>query len=48
MAISQFLDTFVPKGCAIVQESVHNGLPYYPMQFMNLDSAEYAAKTLES
>lgn len=38
----------MPKGCAIVQESVHNGLPYYPMQFIHLDTAEHAGKTLES
>ena len=38
----------MPKGCAIVQESVHNGLPYYPMQFINLDTAYEPTKTLES
>lgn len=35
LPISEFIQLFIPAGYALVQESEHNGLPYYPMQFIN-------------
>ena len=35
MKLSEFKANFVPVGSALVMETTHNGLPYYPMQLCN-------------
>lgn len=42
LPVSEFINLFVPVGHALVQESEHNGLPYYPMQFINHPDISYA------
>jgi hypothetical protein len=41
MSIDDFKQAFVPEGSALVLESEHNGLPFYPMQVANHPSITY-------
>ena len=35
MSLADLKQAFIPEGTALVMESEHNGLPYYPMQVTN-------------
>jgi hypothetical protein len=35
MIIEEFKSLFIPEATALVLQSSHNGLPYYPMQICN-------------
>ena len=44
MALNDFKNTFIPLGSALVLESTHNGLPFYPLQICNHPDVEYKAE----
>lgn len=41
MTVNDFKNTFVPLGSALVLESSHNGLPFYPLQICNHPDIPY-------
>ena len=41
MSINDLKEAFIPEGSAIVMQSEHNGLPYYPMEVVNSQEVFY-------
>lgn len=37
MKIKDFVDKYCPEGFSLVMELKHNDLPYYPLEFNNID-----------